>query len=168
MSAPPKPDNEAERLAALYELLMLDTLEEVEFDKIVDAAAEYFAVPMASIGLLDEDRQWIKAAVGFGSIIEVPRDVSFCGHAILRREVMLVADTSLDVRFADNPFVLGAPFIRFVADAPIFLPSGYAVGSLCIMDVVPRRLDAADLAALLALRDRALALFITRQRPIRK
>ncbi len=152
MLAPPKPDNEAARIAALYALLILDTPPEQRFDRIVDFAAQEFDVPIALITLLDDDRQWFKAAVGMGTTCQTSRDISFCGHTILRREIMVIPDAALDPRFADNPLVTGPPHIRFYAGAPLVLDSGYALGSLCIIDTQPRELDGIEMAILSTLR----------------
>ncbi|TWI67698.1 GAF domain-containing protein [Pseudoduganella lurida] len=152
MLVPPKPDNEASRLAALYALLLLDTPPEQRFDKIVEFATQEFDVPIALITLLDDDRQWFKASVGMGSTCQTSRDISFCGHAILRSEIMVIPDAALDPRFADNPLVTGPPHIRFYAGAPLVLSSGYALGTLCIIDTQPRALDGIELAILSTLR----------------
>ena len=148
----PTPSNEAERLAALYALLLLDTPPEERYVKIVAFAAEEFDVPIALISLLDTDRQWFKAAIGLGDTCETGRDISFCGHAIMRAEIMLVEDAQLDPRFADNPLVTGPPHIRFYAGAPLILSNGYALGTLCIIDTRPRQLDPIALAILSTLR----------------
>ncbi|MGW8393056.1 GAF domain-containing protein [Pseudoduganella sp. HUAS MS19] len=148
----PTPSNEAERLAALYALLLLDTPPEERFDKIVAFAAEEFDVPIALISLLDTNRQWFKAAIGLGGTCETGRDISFCGHAIMRSEIMVVEDALLDQRFADNPLVTGPPHIRFYAGAPLILANGYALGTLCIIDTRPRQLDPLALAILSTLR----------------
>ena len=148
----PTPSNEAERLAALYALLLLDTPPEQRFDKIVEFAAEEFEVPIALISLLDTYRQWFKAAVGLGQTCQTGRDISFCGHAIMRTEIMVVEDALLDERFHDNPLVTGAPHIRFYAGAPLILSNGLALGTLCIIDTKPRQLDAMARAILATLR----------------
>lgn len=152
MIQPPTPPNEASRLAALYALLLLDTPPEQRFDKIVAFAAEEFDVPIALITLLDDDRQWFKASIGMGTTCQTSRDISFCGHTILRNEIIVIEDALADPRFADNPLVSGPPHIRFYAGAPLVLPSGYAVGSLCIIDTRPRTLDGIALAILSTLR----------------
>ena len=151
MIAAPTPDNEAERLAALYALLILDTPREERFDKIVDFAASEFDVPIALISLLDSDRQWFKSSVGLEAC-ETGRDVSFCGHAIMRGDIMVVPDALADRRFADNPLVAGPPHIRFYAGAPLLLPGGYALGTLCLIDTRPRQLDDIEMAILSTLR----------------
>jgi GAF domain-containing protein len=155
MQAPALPDNEAERLAALYALLILDTPPEQRFDKIVAFAANEFDVPIALISLIDRERQWFKANVGLPAC-ETARDISFCGHAILQPEVMVVPDALLDERFADNPLVTGETGIRFYAGAPLILPSGAALGTLCLIDRRPRTLDAMELGILATLRDLAV------------
>jgi len=152
MIAAPTPSNEAERLAALFALLLLDTPPEERFDKIVEFAAEEFEVPIALISLLDTDRQWFKAAVGLGDTCQTGRDISFCGHAIMRAEIMVIEDALLDERFHDNPLVTGAPHIRFYAGAPLILSNGLALGTLCIIDTKPRQLDPMSLAILSTLR----------------
>ncbi|WP_414674924.1 GAF domain-containing protein [Massilia sp. CFBP9012] len=150
-----KPDNEAARLAALYELLILDTPPEERFDKIAQFAADEFDMPIVLVTLVDAERQWFKARVGT-QVCETGRDVSFCSHAILSDEIMLVEDALQDPRFADNPLVTGAPHIRFYAGAPLALPSGLRLGTLCLIDRRPRTLDALDLGILATLRDLAV------------
>ena len=147
----PIPANEAARLKALRELLLLDTPPEARYDRIVDFAAREFDVPMALISLVDEDRQWFKASVGL-QVCETSRDVSFCGHAIMTPNTMVVPDVSLDVRFMGNPLVLGEPHIRFYAGAPLRMPGGEIIGTFCILDRRPRELDHVQLATLGMLR----------------
>lgn len=150
-----KPDNEAARLAALYELLILDTPPEERFDKIARFAADEFDMPIVLVTLVDAGRQWFKARVGI-QVCETGRDVSFCSHAILRNEIMVVEDALHDARFADNPLVTDAPHLRFYAGAPLVLPSGLVLGTLCLIDRRPRTLDAMELAILGTLRDLAV------------
>lgn len=138
----PAPPDEERRLAALQGLGILDTEPEERFDRLTRLAAALFDVPIALVSLVDQDRQWLKSCQGL-SVRETPREVSFCAHAILRREVMVVPDTLLDPRFADNPLVLGEPRIRFYAGYPLSLPGGECVGTLCVVDSRPRRLDQA-------------------------
>ena len=149
-----KADNEAARLAALYELLILDTPPEERFDKIARFAADEFDMPIVLVTLVDAERQWFKARVGT-QVCETGRDVSFCAHAILHDEIMVVEDALQDPRFADNPLVTGAPHIRFYAGAPLALPSGLRLGTLCLIDRRPRTLDPLDLGILGTLRDLA-------------
>jgi GAF domain-containing protein len=155
MQAPPLPANEAERLAALHALLILDTPPEQRFDKIVAFAASEFDVPIALLSLIDRERQWFKANVGLAAC-ETGRDISFCGHAILAPDIMVVPDALDDPRFADNPLVTGEPGIRFYAGAPLILASGAALGTLCLIDRRPRTLDAMELGILSTLRDLAV------------
>ncbi|NEX63182.1 GAF domain-containing protein [Noviherbaspirillum galbum] len=152
MLAAPIPDDDNERLAALRALLILDTPPEQRFDKIVAFASQEFDVPICLISLVDERRQWFKARVGLEPC-ETGRDISFCGHAILQPDIMVVEDAHADARFADNPLVTGDPFIRFYAGAPLLMPGGHAVGTLCLIDTRPRRLDAVSMAILTSLRD---------------
>ncbi|MBY0240409.1 MAG: GAF domain-containing protein [Burkholderiaceae bacterium] len=151
MLSAPAPDNEAERLAALYALLILDTPREERFDRIVAFATSEFDVPIALISLIDGERQWFKSNVGM-PMCETGRDVSFCGHAILRDDIMVIPDAADDIRFADNPMVTGSPHIRFYAGAPLLTPQGHALGTLCIIDTKPRQLDEIELAILSTLR----------------
>ena len=152
----PIPADDDDRLRALRELLILDTPPEERFDRITAFAAAEFDVPIALISLIDRDRQWFKARVGLAAC-ETSREISFCGHAILQPELFEVVDALADPRFADNPLVLGEPRIRFYIGAPLTLPGGAAVGTLCLIDTRPRRFDAMDRAILGTLRDLAVA-----------
>lgn len=152
MQVAPTPDNEAARLAALYELLILDTPPEQRFDRITAFAAAEFDVPIAVITLVDTDRQWFKAKVGT-EVCETGRDISFCSHAILEDAIMVVPDALEDPRFIDNPLVIDAPHIRFYAGAPLVLASGLRLGTLCLIDRRPRSLDELELGILGTLRD---------------
>ncbi|OWQ85148.1 histidine kinase [Roseateles aquatilis] len=156
MMTAPIPENEAQRLQALRELLILDSPPEERFDRIVQFAAEEFGVPIALLSLVDTNRQWFKARFGL-SVCETGRDVSFCGHAIHAPEVMVVSDATEDPRFADNPMVTGPPHIRFYAGAPLEIRPGVRLGTLCLIDRRRRTLDEADLAILMSLRDLAVA-----------
>ena len=146
------PDNEAERLAALHALLILDTPAEARFDKIVAFAAAEFDVPVVLITLVDSQRQWFKSRVGT-EVCETGRDVSFCAHALLQPAIFVVNDTHRDPRFADNPLVTDGPLIRFYAGAPLIMPSGLCLGTLCLIDRRPRELGAMELGILGTLRD---------------
>ncbi|MGQ3054350.1 MAG: GAF domain-containing protein [Roseateles sp.] len=156
MTPAPIPANDAERLRALRELLILDTPPEERFDRIVSFAAEEFDMPIALVSLIDEQRQWFKARIGLAAC-ETSREISFCGHAILQSGLFEVIDAALDPRFADNPLVVGAPFIRFYIGAPLALPGGAVVGTLCLIDTRPREFDAMDHAVLGTLRDLVVA-----------
>ena len=148
----PIPADDARRLEALREMLILDTPPEERFDRIVRFAADEFDVPIVLMSLVDARRQWFKARVGLDAC-ETGRDVSFCGHAIVQPGVFIVEDARRDERFHDNPLVVGAPHIRFYAGAPLQLPGGAVVGTLCLISPEPRRLDDVDLAILGSLRD---------------
>ena len=147
MIAPPQPPDEDKRLAALRALNILDTSPEERFDRITRLAQRTFGMPIALISLIDEKRQWFKSCQGL-SVSETPRDVSFCGHAILEGAVMVVPDATKDPRFADNPLVTGEPNIRFYAGQPIESSDGSRLGTLCLIDTVPRVLDAEQRRAL--------------------
>jgi signal transduction histidine kinase len=156
------PGNEADRLAALYELHVLDTAPETDFDDIVKIAATVCGVPMSLVSLVDIDRQWFKARIGT-DLTETSRDLSFCSHAILGREVLVVPDVRADPRFADNPTVGAHGGVRFYAGAPLITSDGFALGTLCVIDAEPRRLDAGQVQAL-----RALARQVTSQLEMRR
>jgi diguanylate cyclase (GGDEF)-like protein len=151
MGKPSKPDNEEARLQALRSLDILDSAPEQGFDDLVAIAAAICAVPMASVSLIDADRQWFKARVGIEDP-ETSRDTAFCAHAILQPDAMtLVEDARSDPRFADNPLVTGDPNIRFYAGAPLVTGEGHALGTLCVIDDKPRRLEGYQLEAMQAL-----------------
>lgn len=135
--SPPIPDDEAERLQALWSYAVLDSPPEIEFDRITNLAKRIFGTEIAVVSLVDADRQWFKSCVGLDAE-ETPREVSFCGHTILNAQVMVVPDARRDRRFARNPLVTGAPFIRFYAGAPLVTPEGHRLGTLCLIDDQPR------------------------------
>jgi PAS domain-containing protein len=137
MKAPATPRNEKWRLDALVSLQLLDTPRESDFDALVHVGQALFKTPICLVSLIDQDRQWFKGCVGLETR-ETSRSVSFCGHAILKPEVFVVLDALKDKRFHDNPLVTGPPNIRFYAGAPIRLPSGYAVGTFCVISPEPR------------------------------
>lgn len=140
MQGPKLPPDEAERLAELYQLQVLDTPSEARFDRITELAQRLFQVPIVFVSLIDVDRQWFKSRQGCDAT-ETSREISFCGHAILQKEIFLVPDALEDERFRDNPLVTGDPFIRFYAGFPLSGPNGMRIGTLCIIDQVPRCLD---------------------------
>ncbi len=143
MQEPQIPADEAQRIATLRELNILDTQAEERFDRLTRVAQRLFEVPMVLISLVDSDRQWFKSTVGV-DLYETPRSISFCGHSILQQQVFTVNDTRLDVRFSDNPLVTNAPFIRFYSGRPIAATNGQRLGTLCLLDVKPRDFDPAD------------------------
>ncbi len=135
------------RIAALHRLNVLDTAAEKPFEKIVTLVRTVLAVPIATVSLVDRDRQWFKAQRGLDRQ-ETPRAISFCTHTIQQREPLIVEDAHLDPRFATSPMVVGPPHIRSYAGIPLRTPEGYNVGSLCAMDTRPRRFSPADIAIL--------------------
>ncbi|CAE6751665.1 hypothetical protein CFBP6600_16770 [Xanthomonas arboricola pv. corylina] len=151
MIKPTLPDNEAERLAALRQYEVLDSPPERAFDDLTMIASTLCETQMAAVVLVDEQRQWFKSAHG-APRSEASRDISFCAHAILRPdEVMMVDDTLLDPRFHDNPVVTGSSAVRFYAGAPLVTSEGMALGSLCVFDQTPAHLREEQRAALQAL-----------------
>lgn len=143
----PTPDNESERIASLRKMLLLSSPDEAAFDRITRIAQQVFAVPIALVSLIDEQRQWFKSCIGL-PVRETGRDVSFCGHAILDSEIFVIEDSRLDARFADNPLVVSEPHVIFYAGRPLRNPEGFLVGTLCIIDHEPRQFDAAARQAL--------------------
>ncbi|HEX2237466.1 MAG TPA: diguanylate cyclase [Gammaproteobacteria bacterium] len=143
----PVPQDEAERLAALRRLKILDTGSEEFFDSITQLAAELCGTPISLVTFIDADRQWFKSRVGL-NVCETPRDVAFCAHAIHQSEVFVIPDTRGDPRFAANPLVTGDPYIRFYAGAPIMTGSGHRLGTVCVIDRQPRTLSATQKAML--------------------
>lgn len=132
--------HEDDRLAALKRINILDTQKEERFDRITRIAAKLFDVPIALVSFVDNDRQWFKSCVGLDAR-ETPRDQAFCAHAILSKDALIVQDTLLDDRFAQNPLVTGGPKIRFYAGYPIADANGFNLGTLCIIDTRPRDLS---------------------------
>lgn len=137
MLTPSTPENERLRLDALRRLAVLDSPAEERFDRITRMARNMFDVPIALVSLVDENRQWFKSCCGL-SVLETPRDISFCGHAILGDTLFVVEDTTQDNRFSDNPLVTEAPYIRFYAGCPLEVGKGLKLGTLCIIDNKPR------------------------------
>lgn len=133
------PAKEDARLEALRQYQILDTPSESEYNDITSLAACICDVPIALISFVDADRQWFKSKVGL-NVNETARDLSFCAHAILREEIMIVRDACQDERFANNPLVTCAPDIRFYAGFPLITPRGHALGTLCVIDHQPRDL----------------------------
>src|SRR4029450_11473546 len=132
------PAEEEKRLAALRELSILDTKPEERFARITRVAAAGGDVPIALVSRVDHDRQWFKSCHGL-SVTETSRELSFCGHVVLSRAPVIVPDTLLDDRFADNPLVTGEPRVRFYAGFPIFYTDGSCLGTLCLIDTRPRQ-----------------------------
>ena len=154
MQPPEKPGNEEERVDALCGLEVLDTPAEERFDRLTRVARRHFGVAIALVSLVDAERQWFKSRQGVDAE-ETPREISFCGHAILGDAIFHVPDAQADPRFVDNPLVTDSPHIRFYAGAPVHAPSGERVGTFCIIDDQPRELSEADRGVLRDLADAA-------------
>ncbi len=147
MKKPDIPLGEAGRVAALCSMAILDTPAEERFDRITRIAQAHFRVPIALVSLVDSERQWFKSRQGLDAS-ETPRDISFCGHAILSDDTLYIPNALDDLRFADNPLVTGGPKIRFYAGAPLHSPEGERVGTLCVIDDKPRVFSDAELMLL--------------------
>ncbi|MBW4934764.1 PAS domain-containing protein [Marinobacter sp. F4206] len=152
MKAPEFTAHEQERQAALDRSGLLDSSPEERFDRFTRIACKMFDVPIALVSLVDRNRQWFKSCQGL-TTPETPRDISFCGHAILHSDVFVIEDTLHDSRFNDNPLVTEAPFIRFYAGAPLHSADGFRLGTLCLIDRKPRRFSEDDQTLLRELAD---------------
>ncbi|MGL5453221.1 MAG: sensor domain-containing diguanylate cyclase [Aeromonas sp.] len=143
----PIPPDEPLRLSTLRRLSVLDSDAEERFDRLTRLARRVFSVPIAMVSLVDEERQWFKSCIGMDTT-ETPRNISFCGHVIMENRTFIVPDALLDPRFADNPLVVGEPGIRFYAGQPLQIAGGYKLGTLCIVDTVPRVMTQEDIGLL--------------------
>lgn len=156
MKIAPLPANENQRLAALKKYDILDTEPETAFETLVHLACYICQVPIAAIGLIDENRYWIKAISGV-NVPEIPREITFCSHTILQDGTLVVPDTTQDDRFFDCPLVTMEPYARFYAGVPLTTSDGYRLGTLCVIDRIPRELNGEQQHALGVLADNVMA-----------
>lgn len=151
MGKPSNHPKEAERLQALKDLSILDTVAEKEFDEITLIASLICDAPIALISLVDDKRQWFKSKVGL-SVSETPRELAFCSHAILQDDVFVIPDSRKDNRFSDNPLVTGEPHVLFYAGAPLLDPNSHLpIGTICVIDHKPRTITEKQMKGLKAL-----------------
>ncbi len=139
-----KPPDETQRLVSLRGLNLLDTAPHERFERLTRLAKSLADVPIAFIAFVDENRQWFMSCQGLSSK-ETPREVAFCAHVVVLRQVLIIPDTLLDARFAENPLVTESPRIRFYAGFPLILPDGSCIGTLCFVDILPRQFSDAML-----------------------
>jgi GAF domain-containing protein len=150
----PIPLNDKERICAVEGLNLLDTASEERFDVFTREATKKFSVPISTITLVDKDREWFKSVQGL-SAKEGPRDISFCGHALMEETILIIEDTLSDSRFSDNPMVKGEPFIRFYAGKSLYgKKSHLPVGVFCIKDTKPRKFNLEDVSDFLDMASR--------------
>jgi GAF domain-containing protein len=159
----PIPKDEGQRLVALEGYHILDTPPEENFDSITALAAHVCDTPVALLVLIDQERQWFKSSVGF-NLKETPREYAFCAHTIMGRQLFAISDTTRDYRFAKNPLVKSGPRFRFYAGAPLVTADDRALGTLCVLDTVRRRLSPAQKTHLMALSKIAMTQLELRRR----
>ncbi|MEX2593473.1 MAG: PAS domain S-box protein [Anditalea sp.] len=157
------PDNEQERLKALQEYTLLDTLDEKEFDRFTRLASIICQCPIALISLIDDKRQWFKSRVGV-EVTETPREIAICRYSILGMEILEVEDVSKDLRFKDDIIVNEGEDLLFYAGKPLIDPNGFALGTLCVLDTKPKKLSMEQKEALKILGDQVMALIVERSK----
>ncbi|MES2205512.1 MAG: EAL domain-containing protein [Pseudomonadota bacterium] len=162
MQSAPIPADDAKRVLTLHSAQILDTPQEELFDRITRLASRLLNTPIALISLVDANRQWFKSKVGLDTT-ETPRDISFCGHAVLQEQPFVINDALEDPRFADNPLVVGPPYIRFYGGIPLLSIERHAIGVLCVIDHQPRVLNTQELSTLVDLARMAEELFQRRE-----
>ena len=155
MQNAPIPNDENKRIEAVHRLALLDTEPEERFDVLTREAAEKLKVSMSMVSILDSDREWYKSCVGFNKK-EGGRAESFCGHALLATNIFIVEDTLKDSRFADNPTVIGEPFIRFYAGIALFdHKTRQPIGVFCVKDTKPKKLFVKEIGIMIDLANKA-------------
>lgn len=153
LTAPIKEDEE-QRLEAVHRLAILDTQPEVRFDNLTHEAVEKLHMPISTISILDSNREWFKSCVGLDAT-EGERAISFCGHALYAKDMFIIEDTLQDERFADNPMVVGPPFIRFYAGIALLdHKTSQPVGVFCVKDTKPRSLSIQEVGVIVDIADR--------------
>ncbi len=157
-------DVESVRLDRLRQLAVMDTGHEPVFDALARTASAICGTPIALVSLIDDTRQWFKANIGLEGVAQTSRKVAFCAHAIAGTELMEVPDALEDARFVSNPLVTGAPHIRFYAGAPIIMPGGERLGTLCVLDRQTHNLNDTQRQALKDLADIVAEVLLTRER----
>ena len=151
----PRHPREDERLQAVLNLGILDTPPDPRFDVLTKEAVERLRVPISTVSILDKNREWFRSCQGTLTS-EGPREISFCGHALLAPDLFVVRDTLEDVRFKDNPYVIGPPFVRFYAGSALReRMENLPLGVFCVKDIKPRALSLGEIAILLDLAARA-------------
>ena len=166
MIKPQIPIDEDKRLLALKEYSILDTLPEKEYDDITYLASQICGTPISLISLIDDKRQWFKSHHGLGAT-ETPKEIAFCAHAINdKNNIFIVNDSRQDERFHDNPLVTDEPYVIFYVGVPLISSEGYALGTLCVIDNKPNKLEDAQLKALQALSNQLMNLFELRKKSI--
>jgi GAF domain-containing protein len=148
----PIPANERDRLSVMIEMGLLDNLEpEERFDYLTKKAVDELGVPISTLTIVSKDKEHYKSCQGLDER-EGERSISFCGHAIYQSELLIVPDCTKDPRFADNPMVIGKPFIRFYAGVPLYeYKSGMPVAVFCIKDIRPRQLSTEEIDTFLSI-----------------
>ena len=159
---PPIPTNEVARLKTLCKCNILDTAPDQAYDDITTLAAHICGTPVCVISLVDANRQWFKSKVGLDAS-ETARDIAFCAYAILQPDLFIVNNALEDERFATNPLVTSEPYIRFYAGVPLITADGYALGTLCVIDFIPRELTLEQVNALKSLGRQTLKLLEQRR-----